>query len=320
MPRIILAFGLKDNFMEDVHILSKGWSENARITVVPPQKAGEVIQGKASSLFAEESTVLAMLDPPQAVIGELAMVLNVLKDRMGVIIYATVPDFTLPPSLDVERVNMEKEKQERLKAKVLASVRLDGKKMTDKAYALLKERVRDEALLDQELAKLIDYVGEKKIIEVRDVAAVVTEMHEEDLITLSEAMARKDKNQMMVILDTLLSQGTNILAIHGFMTRHVGLLLQARDAQEFLANAADFRQFSKGFGSLKEDLDSSPLERRNFLAYQKPYYAYNLCKTGRKFGDESLLSFLSMLAQFDLMVKRGTRHDRVNFEVGLLEV
>ncbi len=317
---LILAFGLKDNFMEDVHLLSKSDGETARIVLVPAQGVREIILEKASSLFLEENLVLALLDPPEATISELIPALSVLKERVSIIVYSTGPDFNIPPSLGAQRVNMEKEKEQRVKAKVLAAVKADGKKMTDKAYALLKERVRDEALIDQELAKLIDYAGDKKVIEARDVAAVVTETHEEDFITLSEAMARKDRKQMMAILDVLLSQGMNLLAVHGFMSRQIGLLLQARDAEEFFASAPDFRSFSKRFGGLKEDFDITPTEKRNFLAYQKPYYAYNLSKTGRKFTDDSLVSFLSMLAQFDRMVKRGTKHDRINFEVGLLEV
>jgi DNA polymerase III delta subunit len=320
MVRPVIAFGLKDNFMEDVHILGKRWSENPRITIVPGPATKTVILEKASALFTEEEQVLAFLDPPPNVIKDLAAHLVLLKERVGLVIYSTSDDFDLPPSLDAERVNMEKEKQERVKSKVLAAVRVDGKKMTDKAYALLKERVKDEAILDTELAKLISYVGDKTVIEVRDVAAVTTEGQEGDFITLSEAMARKDKKQVMLILDTLLSQGLNILAVHGFMTRHIGLLLQARDAEEFLGASSDFRQFSKEFGGLKKEMDETPAEKRNFLAYQKPYYAYNLCKTGRRFTDDVLLSFLTMLTQFDRMVKTGTKYDRVNFELGLLKI
>jgi DNA polymerase III delta subunit len=294
--------------------------ENARVLVVPGPAARETILEKASALFVEENLVLVLLDPSPGIISETVTTLNLLKERMGIIIYSTASGFDLPPSLDGERINMETEKQERVKRKVLAAVRADGKKMTDKAYGLLKERVKDEALLQQELAKLIGYVGDKKIIEVKDVAAIVTEVSEEDFIKLSEAIARKDRKRIIAILDILLSQGTNLLAIHSFMARQIGLLLQARDAQGLLAAAPEFHGFSKGFGKLKEMLDATPSERRNFLAYQKPYYAYNLSKTSQKFTDVTLLSLLTMLSRFDRMVKKGTKYDRVNFEVGLLGI
>jgi DNA polymerase III delta subunit len=266
----------------------------------------EAVVEKASALFVEPDLVLVLLDPAKEAIERVAGPLVALKEKAHVIIYFTTPGFDVPPELGAVRIAVEKEKEKRFKEKVLAHVRSQGKKMTDKAYALLKERVRDETLLDGELAKLVAYVGEKGLIETKDVAAIVTEIHEEDFITLSDAMARKDRKEVM------------ILAIHGFMTRHVRLLLQARDAAEFFKGVSDFRAFSKDFGKLKEDLVPAPLEKRQYLAFQKPYYAYNLCKSGRRMDEKALLSLLQMLARFDHKVKKGTRHDRTNFEAGLL--
>ena len=320
MERLILAFGSKDFFSEDVHFLARNWTETPRVVTATNATARETVIEKASALFTEADLVVVLLDPARELVERIVGPLNVLKERAYVIIYSTSPDFDVPRELGAARITVEKEKEKRFKASVLAAVRADGKKMTDKAYALLKERIRDESFLEEELAKLIGYVGDKAVIETRDVAAVVTEMHEEDFITLSDAMARKDKKQIMLILETLLSQGMNLLAVHSFMSRHIGLLLQARDAEEFFAHASDFRSFSKGFGGLKGDLDSVPLDKKRYLAYQKPFYAYNLCKTSRKFPEETLVSFLRMLAGFDRMVKKGTRYDRTNFEAGLLGV
>jgi hypothetical protein len=100
----------------------------------------------------------------------------------------------------------------------------------------------------------------------------------------------------------------------------MGLLLQAKEREGFFIGVPDFRAFSKAFGKLKEDLDGVPLEKRHYLAFQKPYYAFNLFKASRKYTREDLLSFLDMLAHFDAKVKKGTRHDRTNFEAGFLEV
>lgn len=318
MNPIIVAAGSKDNFMEDVHLLSRDWGEVPRIVTVTGSAVRETVVEKASALFVEPNLVLVLLDPAKETIENMAGPLEVLKERAHVIIYFTTPGFEIPSELGAVRIAVEKEKEKRFKEKVLAIVRSGGKKMTDKAYALLKERVRDEALLDGELAKLVAYVGGKGVIDTKDVAAIVTEMHEEDFITLSDAMARKDRKEIMTIIETLLSQGMNLLAIHGFMTRHVRLLLQARDAAGFFKEASDFRAFSKDFGKLKGELDLVPLEKRNYLAFQKPYYAYNLCKSGRRINEKTLLSLLEMLAGLDYKVKKGTRLDRTNFEAGLL--
>jgi len=318
MGRIVVASGSKDYFTEDVLFLSRGWSENPRIVTAAASAARGIVLDLASALFIEPDLVLALLDPAEEAVRALTNPLLVLKERANVIIYATTPGFEVPAELGAERVVVEKEKEKRFKDRVLAEVRAERKKMTDRAYALLKERVPDEALLIGELGKLVAFVGEKTVIDAKDVAAVVTEMHEEDFITLSEAMARKDRKEIVRIVGTLLSQGLSPLAINGFMTRHVQLLLQARDAAEFFKEAPDFRAFSKGFSRLKEDLGAVPLEKRHYLAFQKPYYAYNLCKSSRRTSEKTLLSLLAMLARFDRKVKQGTRHDRINFEEGLL--
>lgn len=320
MDRLILAFGTKDFFPDDVHFLARKWTETPRIVTATNATAKETVIEKSSALFLEADLVVVLLDPARDLLERIAGPLNVLKERAYVIIYSTSRDFDAPPEIGAVRITVEQEKEKRFKERVLSAVRADGKKMTDKAYALLKERIPDESLLESELAKLIGYAGDKTVIETRDVAAVITEMHEESFITLSEAMARKDKKQIMSILETLLSEGMNLLAIHGFMSRHIRLLLQAHDAEEFFAGASDFRSFSKSFGGLKGTLESTPVDKRQYLAFQKPYYAYTLGKTSRKFREETLVSFLGMLADFDYKVKKGTRYDRTNFEEGLLGV
>ncbi len=321
MERIVFTIGSKENFFEDVNLLALKWSREPRIVTLTGPAIGPAVTEKASALFIEESLVLALLDPSKEVIRQIEASLRAVSVRAGVIIYSTSDDPGLPPSLGAVRVDLEQEREKRIKERVLAAVRADGKKMSDKAFALLKERIRDEALMEGELAKLISYVGEKGVIEAKDVAAVVTqEQHEEDLIALSDAMARKNKKETLGILETLLGQGMNILAVHGFMTRYMGLLLQAKDSEGLFAGMPDFRAFSKAFGKLKEDLDAGPLEKRHFLAFQKPFYAYNLFRASRKYTKEDLVSFLDMLARFDAKVKKGTRHDRTSFEAGLLEV
>ncbi|MGD0229618.1 MAG: hypothetical protein ABSC19_04560, partial [Syntrophorhabdales bacterium] len=186
MGEIVFTVGSKENFVEDVHLLARQWLESPRIVAVTGPAIKETLVEKASALFVEEDLVLALLDPSREMIHETEAALKVVKERAAVIIYSTSPDLDLPASLGASRVNLEQEREKRIKERVLAAVRADGKKMTDKAFALLKERIRDETLMDAELAKLISFVGDKELIGVKDIAAVVTEtQHEEDFIALS---------------------------------------------------------------------------------------------------------------------------------------
>jgi DNA polymerase III delta subunit len=320
MGKLILAIGSADNFMEDVHVLARQEMENPKILPLSGLAAKAAILEMASALFIEEDAVIAVLDPPMEMVRETEKAIAILKERITVIIYSTSADFQLAPSLNAVRVVIEQVKEKRLEEKVRLAVRAEGKKMTEEAFSLLKERIRDEALLETELSKLMGYVGDRTTIKTKDVAAIVSDINEEDFITLANALARRDKKELMSIVDTLLSQGTTMMALHGFMARQIRLLLQAKECAGTVSPDADFRTFSKGFPGLKQELRFTPSEKRHYLAYQKPFYAYKLCKTSEEFSRKTLVSFLRMLAEFDLKVKTGTKHDRLRLEAGLLGV
>jgi DNA polymerase III delta subunit len=316
---LTLAFGYKDNAIEDVHALARQRA-GAKIVMVAGPRAKEVLLEKNSALFVEENILLVLSDPSPAFIKEMEGTLRELKEKMHIVIYSTSPDFELPPSLGATRVTLEKEKEKRIKEKVRSAMKADGKKMTEKALALLKDRLRDESMLDEELSKLMNYTAGKDVIDLKDVAAVITEASEEDFIGLSDALASRDKKEIIFVFESLLSQGMNILALHAFMARHIRLLLQAKDMEEEFKNEPDYRLFVKSFEQLKERFHSVPGEKKHYLAYQKPFYAYKLFKTSRKFTKKALISFLEMLASLDVAVKKGTRHDRTKFEAGLTGV
>ena len=147
MGQIVLAFGSKENFIEDVHFLARRWSDSPRIVAATGQEIKQTVTEKASALFIEEGLVLALLDPGADVLRQIEKALNVVKERAGVVIYATSPEGSVPPSLDVERVNLEQEREKRFKERVRAALKAEGKKMTDKAFELIRERLPDEALL-----------------------------------------------------------------------------------------------------------------------------------------------------------------------------
>ena len=69
----------------------------------------------------------------------------------------------------MDPVVMEKDKEKRIKERVRTALKRNGKKMTDKAFTLLTSRIRDESILDQEVLKLIGYVGDKATIDSKDI-------------------------------------------------------------------------------------------------------------------------------------------------------
>jgi DNA polymerase III delta subunit len=320
MGEIIVAIGSKDSLVEDISLLARKRLDNPKIVALsgPTMKAG--IVEKASALFIDTTIVLALLDPDRGLLEAMKNQLLILKEKINLIVYYSAPKPDVPSFLGSPPVQMEQDREMRIRERVLSSTRGRHKKMTDKAFTSLKERIKDESLLEQELGKLLDYVGDKETIEARDVAAVITQTHEESLITLFEAMAQRNHKGLIAILENLLAQGVHILAVQSFMVKQVRLLLQAKDMEELLTSEMDYKMFSKTFTTLKESLDLVPKEKKQYFPYQKPYYAFKLSKTSMKFSRKELVSLLGVLAHLDALIKKGTKYDRVRLEVGLLEV
>ena len=320
MGEFIVAIGSKDNLVEDISLLARKWLENPKIVALtgPTMKAG--IVEKASALFIDTNIVLALLDPDRSLLEAVKDQLLTLKEKINSIVYYTGMKPDVPAFLGSAPVRMEQDREMRVRERVLSSTRGRRKKMTDKAFALLKERIKDEVLLEQELGKLLDYVGDRETIELRDVAAVVTQTHEDTLFTLFDAMAQRNHKESIGILENLLAQGVHILAVQSYLVRQIRLLLQAKDMEDLLTTEMDYKMFSKTFTALKESLDFAPKERKHYFPYQKPYYAFKLSKTSMKFSKKELVSLLGMLAHLDALIKKGAKHDRVRLETGLLEV
>ncbi|HVN23492.1 MAG TPA: hypothetical protein VMT71_05945 [Syntrophorhabdales bacterium] len=320
MGEIVVAIGSKDNLVEDLSLLARKWSENPKVVTLsgPALKPG--IAEKASALFLDTNIVLALIDPDPGLLDDVKDHLSLLKEKINSIVYYTEAKPEVPAYLGSARLHIEQDREMRVRERVLSSVRARRKKMTDKAFALLKERVKDEVLLEQELDKLIDYAGDKDTIELKDVAAVVTQTHEDTLIALFEAIAQRNQKELIAILQNLLAQGVHILAIQNYLVRQLRLLLQAKDMESLLTSQTDYKTFSKALATFKESLDFKPQEKKHYFLYQKPYYAYRLSKTSMKFSKKELVSLLDMLAHLDALIKRGTKYDRVRLESGLLEV
>ena len=320
MGEILVAVGSKENISEDISLLARKWLEHPRIAAVTGADIKPTVIEKASALFVDPDLVLAIVDPEQAELEDAKNHLEILKERIHLIIYYTESTTEPPAFLGSKPVQMDKDRDTRLRERVLTVTRAHHKKMTDKAFSLLKERVKEEAFLEPELNKLLDYAGDKETIELKDVAAVITETHEETLITLFDAMAQKNHRELIGILENLLSQGLHILAIHSFLVRQIRLLLQAKDIEELFPTEMEYKMFSKTLATLKESLDSPPKEKKHFLPYQKPYYAFKLAKTSVKSSEKDLLVLYGMLVDLEMSIKTGTKYDRARLETALLEV
>ena len=320
MNEFTIAVGTKENIVSDIKALGTKWSPNAQVIVASGKEIRALIIEKASSLFLDENIVLVLIDPDKNVFDELMDQLNTLLERTHIIIYTTSspPDYL--KKITSHLLIMDKDKETRMKKRVLALLKQYDKKMTDKAFRALVERIKDESVLESELMKLVNYIGDKSSIDSKDIHAIVIEMHEENLITLFDAVARMDKEEVLNIFENLLKNGVHILAIHSYLVRQIRLLLQAKDMEELYRANPDYGTFVKTFGKWKEDLEIKTSEKKHYFPYQKPFYAHKLSKASRRISKQTLISFLNSLTMSDVRMKRGTRFDQFHMERDLLEV
>jgi DNA polymerase III delta subunit len=305
---------------EDIHLLARRCIEGPILIVAHEPDIKGVVVEKASSLFIEDNVVLALIDPKPGTVETLTEQIDILKQRIHVVIYSTTHSTDLSSLLGASPVILEKERESRIKARVLDMTKQYGKKMTDKAFALLKERIRDEAFIDTELMKLIDYVGDRKTIESKDVSVTVSTGYEDSLIMLYDALASRKKKEISQILAHLLGQGLHVLAIHNFLVKQMRLLLHAKDTESLFNEHSDYKSFSKIIAAMKEQVSFSPLDKKQYLPFQKPFYAFTLSKTSSKFSAKELQDFLSVLAGFDRSVKKGTKHEITRLESGIFGI
>ena len=320
LKEIFIAVGTKENLASDIHILGNKWSQNPRVLVVSGKDIKATIIEKTSALFLEENLVLILVDPDKAIFDELRHQLDILRERIHIVIYTTSspPDYL--KKISHEMLIMDKDRETRIKKRVLAFLKQHGKKMTDKAFRALVEKIKDESNLESELMKAINYIGEKSSIDSKDIHAIVTEMQEDSLISLFDTFAKLDKKGVLKVFENLIQNGVHILAIHSYLVRQTRLLLQAKDMEELCRTNQDYGTFVKTLSKWKDSLEIKTSEKKHYFPYQKPFYAHKLSKIGRKIPRQTLISFFNNLTMSDVKMKRGTRFDQIHVERDLLGV
>jgi DNA polymerase III delta subunit len=327
MNEFTIAVGTKENIAGDIHALGKKWSHDAQVIVASGKDIRAIVLEKASALFLEENLVLILVDPDKTVFDELTDQLDMLREQIHVVIYTTsaLPEYLKKIAGNISI--MDKDKETRMRKSVLAFLKQYDKKMTDKAFRVLVERIKDESVIESELMKLVNYIGEKPSIDSKDIQAIVVEMHEENLITLFEAIAKMDKKGVLTIFENLLTNGIHILAIHSYLARQIRLLLQAKDMEELYRANPDYATFVKTFGTWKEGLEIKTSEKKHYFPHQKPFYAHKLSKASRKIPRQTLISFFNNLTMTDGRIKSvsegkmrgGVSFEQVHLECDLLE-
>lgn len=105
-------------------------------------------------------------------------------------------------------------------------------KVSREAAHLLKQFVGPNLTeLNNEIGKLKNYLGERSVIEPKDVLQVVSQTRVDRIFDLTDAIGRRDRATALHSLANLLEHGQSEVGILAMITRHFRILGQLKEGQ-----------------------------------------------------------------------------------------
>lgn len=165
--------------------------------------------------------------------------------------------------------------------------KLAGRNFTEDGMALFCRRVNSNLQeIHGELVKLFAYLGERRLVDVADVAAVVSDTRAGSVFELSNLVGRRQVSAAMRLLNRLLDEGVAPLVILAMLVRHFRQLWKAKEL-------AERREPSK---EIARQVGMNPYFLEGLLA-----------QTGRFSGAELRRAF-ELFLQTDLALKSSGAH------------
>ena len=152
-------------------------------------------------------------------------------------------------------------------------------------------------LLQQEIAKLAVYAGERREWTAEDVESIFSALPEASSFAIINALGKRNLPEVLVLLATEKKKGTNVLPLCALITFKLRQMLQYLE------------------------LSSSGFDYKGIVAELKlnPYVAKNLQREVRGFTAQALTQALLELAQLNIDLRKGGR-DYARLEEILLQL
>lgn len=157
-----------------------------------------------------------------------------------------------------------------------------GLDISDEAVQLIHRLAGNHlSEIESEIKKLADYLGDRKFVELSDVAECVSERREENVFELTEKIANCDRVGALTQLVKLLDQGQNEIGIVSLVARHIRILLLVRQGE------------SLGLAG----------QKLAHHAQVSPYFLGDYVKQARLWSSKKLEGALVILAETDRALK-----------------
>lgn len=182
-------------------------------------------------------------------------------------------------------INMEVKKRER--------------QISQNAANFLAEMVGNNlGELSQAIERVILYIGDRKIIEIRDVEDSIAETHQHDIFEFTDAVGARKLPKVMALLQNILGGGQSPVLVLNMLARHFRILSKAK---EIAGRAADNAEIAKYLGV-------------------HPFFAKNYVAQSRNFSKAELKSTFMHLHRCDRALKSSRIDKQRIIEKAVLEV
>jgi DNA polymerase III subunit delta len=200
-----------------------------------------------------------------------------------------------------------------------------GKQLSPAAWMSLGEKTGFELRRSiMEMEKLIFFVGERAVIEERDVAYVVGKTREDSIFDLTAALSEKDQLAALQALRVLLDQGLHHLMILTMISREIRLLLHATilvgsgTLPRFNINM-EYGWFQKNvYPSLNRSTNAGK-KHDDLLVNKHPFVIFNALRNCGRFSYSILVDFLDDLVEMERSMKSSAKDPQLLLENFLLK-
>nr|HPM41921.1 DNA polymerase III subunit delta [bacterium] len=149
--------------------------------------------------------------------------------------------------------------------------RRKGRQIAQAAAEFMANMVgADLGQLSEAIDRVILYVGDKKIIELKDVEQAVAETHQHTIFEMTDAVGQRNWPKAFAFLTNILENGEPPVLVLGMLSRHFRILSKAKEAAGRVAD-----------GELAKYLGVHPYYARNYLAQSRNFSAGELRRAFR---------------------------------------
>lgn len=149
-----------------------------------------------------------------------------------------------------------------------------------------------------EMVKLGTYLGERDLVDVEDVTAIVSDSRVESIFELTNAVGRRRSGEALRLLQRMLDDGTAPLLILSMLVRHFRQLWKARELQ-------------------KQGAQRNTLPRSLGV---NPYFLDGILAQSRQFSDAECRRAFDVFLEADMALKSSGAHAAAILEKVLLQL